>query len=238
MVLQLSSLINASFRLSKLDDLVGDNFQFYNQTTVPDSDPFDNCTLDSSGTHVSGIVGAIAINIATPGFIPPVPFTGVAPEATLGMYRVFGCVHDFTSNDIIAAAIYRAASDGADIISVSIEGGPTYSDEVDAYAATVVGKKGHIVLGQIGDDGAAGLYSTNAPGIAKGGFGVASFDNKNIIGPYLTVDGKKFPYFVGSSNGSFPFPASYGVVVNSKYTQLACRLSTDKTLTSSFLCVH
>ncbi len=45
----------------------------------------DNCSFIGYDTHASGIIGAVATNITSPGFIPPIPFTGVAPEATLGM---------------------------------------------------------------------------------------------------------------------------------------------------------
>ena len=44
---------------------------------------------------------------------------GVAPEATIGMYRVFGCEGD-ASDDVIMSAMQQAAENGADIISLSI----------------------------------------------------------------------------------------------------------------------
>lgn len=64
---------------------------------VPDDDPLD---CGGHGTHVSGIIGA---NAPT--------FTGVAPNATLGMYRVFGCTGG-TANDILIAAFIAAFNDG------------------------------------------------------------------------------------------------------------------------------
>ena len=76
-------------------DLVGDNYTG-NNLPVPDNDPLD---CNGHGTHVSGIIGA---NAPT--------FTGVAPNATLGMYRVFGCTGS-TSNDIIIAAFIAAFND-------------------------------------------------------------------------------------------------------------------------------
>jgi subtilisin family serine protease len=60
---------------------------------VPDSDPLD---CNGHGTHVSGIISA---NAPT--------FTGVAPNATLGMYRVFGCSGG-SANDILIAAFIAA----------------------------------------------------------------------------------------------------------------------------------
>jgi hypothetical protein len=55
-------------------------------------------------TSTIGIVGANAnatvIGTFGAGFQPPVPFTGVAPEVTLGAYRVFGC-DGGTTDDIM-----------------------------------------------------------------------------------------------------------------------------------------
>ncbi|CAF3826629.1 unnamed protein product [Rotaria sordida] len=65
-------------------DFVGDKFSASNPIPVPDNDPLDDCSAISHGTHVAGIIAANAIGISQPGFIPDVPFLGVAPEATLG----------------------------------------------------------------------------------------------------------------------------------------------------------
>lgn len=73
-------------------DFVGDDYDGTN-TPQPDSDPFD---CHGHGTHVSGTIGSNG----------PL-FFGVAPNATLGMYRVFGC-DGFTTTDILIAA-YSAA---------------------------------------------------------------------------------------------------------------------------------
>jgi minor extracellular serine protease Vpr len=81
-------------------DFVGDNYTGYN-LAVPDLYPLD---CNGHGTHVSGIVGANA----------PM-FTGVAPNATLGMYRVFGCSGG-TANDIIIAAFNAAYDDGGNYL--------------------------------------------------------------------------------------------------------------------------
>ncbi len=64
---------------------------------VPDSDPLD---CNGHGTHVSGIISA---NAPT--------FTGVAPNATLRMYRVFGCSGG-SANDILIAAFNTARKEG------------------------------------------------------------------------------------------------------------------------------
>jgi subtilisin family serine protease len=77
-------------------DFVGDNYTGYN-LGVPDPYPLD---CGGHGTHVSGIIGA---NAPT--------FTGVAPNATLGMYRVFGCSGS-AGNDVLIAAFSAAYQAG------------------------------------------------------------------------------------------------------------------------------
>ena len=77
-------------------DFVGDNYNGEN-TPKPDPYPFD---CGGHGTHVSGTIGANG----------PL-FYGVAPDATLGMYRVFGC-EGTTANDILIAAFSAAKQSG------------------------------------------------------------------------------------------------------------------------------
>ncbi|KAJ3192789.1 hypothetical protein HK101_005963 [Irineochytrium annulatum] len=202
------------FKVSKGYDLVGDNYGVANQTLQPDDDPIDNCSTESHGTHVAGIVAGDASNITATGFIPAVPWTGVAPNANIFAYKVFGCPADSTGTDVMAAAIYRAHNDGADLINLSIGGGPAYPDEADSFAAQEVGTQGSYVLGANGNDGASGIMTNGAPGNSIGGFGVASFDNVAVPTMYLSVDDAKFPYSVGQTNGAFQFDTPYEIVVN------------------------
>lgn len=57
-------------------DFVGDNYIGTN-APVPDSDPFSSCS--NHGTHTTGTVGALANEYG---------FSGAAPMATIGHYRV------------------------------------------------------------------------------------------------------------------------------------------------------
>ncbi|CAF3755063.1 unnamed protein product [Rotaria sp. Silwood1] len=65
-------------------DFVGDRFSASNPIPVSDDDPIDDCSASSHGTHVAGIIAANATEISQIGFMPIVPFLGVAPQATLG----------------------------------------------------------------------------------------------------------------------------------------------------------
>ncbi|KAI8832541.1 peptidase S8/S53 domain-containing protein [Chytridium lagenaria] len=152
------------------------------------------------GTHVAGIVGAEAINMPAGANRPATDFTGVAPGVTLGAYRVFGCPEDSTATDVIAAAIYMAARDGSDVINLSLGGGPVYADGADSYAAEVVGKAGHLVVAANGNSQASGLMTAGSPGVSRGGFGIASFDNAAVAQPAISVEGQIFPYFPAQAN--------------------------------------
>ncbi|KAJ3218459.1 hypothetical protein HDU67_005555 [Dinochytrium kinnereticum] len=194
-------------------DLVGDAYSA-SSPPVQDSDPLDNCSADSHGTHVAGIVAADATNLTKPEWATSVPFTGVAPEATLGAYRVFSCDGGGTASDIIAEAIYRAAADGADIINLSLGGGPVYNDFVTSVAASRVSAAGALVISANGNSGAQGTFVGGSPGTAAGGLGIASFDNLNVPKAFVEVASTKFEYNIGGNNGNFNFGVDYDVVIN------------------------
>lgn len=74
-------------------DLVGDKWTGLNNP-VPDDDPYDDCI--GHGTHVSGIIAAQPNKMN---------FTGVAPKAKLGMYKVFSCLGSGTTDDVLIKAL-------------------------------------------------------------------------------------------------------------------------------------
>ncbi|KAJ3332201.1 hypothetical protein HDU76_000974 [Blyttiomyces sp. JEL0837] len=175
----LSGGFGPGFKVSFGYDVVGDNYIGGTSTPIPDDDPFDNCQAESHGTHVAGIVGANAFNITSfnPADIPQFPFTGVAPDVTLGSFRVFGCSGGNT-NDIIASAIYKAADAGAHIINLSLGDGPDYSRSLADIAVDRVSQQGHIVVSAGGNDGAAGAFTTSSPAVAKKGLAFGSNNGK------------------------------------------------------------
>ncbi|KAJ3107301.1 hypothetical protein HDU97_004440 [Phlyctochytrium planicorne] len=198
------------FKVSFGYDLVGDN---YPESKIPDADPFDNCDYYAQGTFTAGIVGADARTFKTPRWKTDVPFTGVAPEVTLGAYRVSGCQGE-TATDVITEAIYRAAEDGADIISISYGSEPTYKDGPASDAATRVGAEKHYVFAAQGDNGYSGLMAGGSPSVAAGGFGVASFNNLESPKTYLTFGGKNYETNFGFNDAFFNFSSSYEIVAN------------------------
>jgi minor extracellular serine protease Vpr len=121
------------------------------------------------GTHVAGIVGAKAAEVGG--------VTGVAPDATLLAYRVFGC-NGSTSDDIIIAALERAFDDGARVVNMSLgDAFNNFAGAPDAQATQALVDHGVVVVAAAGNSGANGLFSTGAPSVAPGAISVASVNN-------------------------------------------------------------
>ena len=200
-------------------DLVGDDYDGSDSSTKPDEDPMDACSSDSHGTHVAGIIAADTSRVQDDSLRPAIDFTGTAPGVEIGAYRVFSCSEQGGSGtDIIAAAIYKAAYDGSHIINLSLGGGPAYADGASAVACEKVGKMGHYCVSANGNDGQSGEYTAGDPGVSRGGFGIGSTDNSEVIQSFITVEGENYPVNFGSAS-SDPFPKSFSladIVVSNK----------------------
>ncbi|KAL0942353.1 subtilisin-like protease [Colletotrichum truncatum] len=175
------------------DDYGGDSGFILN----PSSDPRPGCYDGFHGTHVAGIIGMdVSSNSSLfPGLI------GVAPRATLGMYRVFGC-SGFASDDAIMAAMQMSVEEGADVVSISIgEYGmwSGYPRSPLPGVAAALKAKGVAVIAAAGNSGTLGMFSINLPGGSDDALGVASVENS------------KFPtYPIRDSNGAeFRYGALY-----------------------------
>lgn len=169
-------------------DFVGDDFNAdpalpnYNPIATPDDDP-DDC--GGHGTHVAGIAA---------GNDTASSFRGVAPDAKLGAYRVFGCVGSTTS-EIMLHAMERAASDGMDIVNISIgASGMVWPNYPTAVAADRLSASGVVVTASQGNAGDKGIFYGGAPGIADGAIAVGSVDNTHVQQFTFDVAGKLYGY--------------------------------------------
>ncbi|KAM0514831.1 hypothetical protein ACHAPE_006506 [Trichoderma viride] len=149
---------------------------------VPDDDPLATCITGFHSTHVSGIIGAV--DAPGTGF----GLVGVAPEATLGMYRVFGCEGNAGTN-VIIDAIQRAAEEGVDIISMSI-GSLVYYEANSPYTTAVQNTiaKGIIVIPSAGNDGQYGPFAVSAPAVDPGVVSVGSIQSDIYLAVYHAED--------------------------------------------------
>ena len=149
-------------------DFVGDDYDASDPDLAepdPDDEPAD-CA--GHGTHVAGIVGARAESADG--------VTGVAPEATLGAYKVFGC-EGSTSAEVILQALEAALEDGMDVVNLSLGQAFQWPGYPTAEAADALAAEGVVVVASIGNSGEAGIWSASAPGVGEDVIGVASTDN-------------------------------------------------------------
>ncbi|PPQ73671.1 hypothetical protein CVT24_007332 [Panaeolus cyanescens] len=157
-------------------DFVGDAYTGKN-TPVPDDDPQD-CV--GHGTHVAGIIGA------NPGNAYGI--SGVAYEASLAGYRIFGCDGD-VSDDIIVASLLRGVADGMDILTLSLGGPEGWTEGTSTVVASRIAASGKIVTIAAGNDGASGSWYASGPGTAVDAISVASVENTVIPVQNATVHG-------------------------------------------------
>ncbi|KAL0075653.1 secreted subtilisin-like serine protease [Phycomyces blakesleeanus] len=176
-------------------DLVGNAYTGYN-TPVPDSDPIDSCTAESGasghGTHVSGIIA---------GYDAQTNFTGVAPQATLGMWRVFGCTGS-TGGDVLVKAFLMAYDAGMDVISVSIGEASAWTDGPDTIVAQRIAEDGIPFIVSASNSGADGAFTVGMPSTAKDVWSVASVDNNYYLVDLFKAStiADKIPYLTSSSS--------------------------------------
>ena len=178
-------------------DFVGNEYDGSNDP-LPDADPLDNCSKVAHGTHVAGIIAANASSLSS-GPYATLPFTGVAPGVTIGAYRVFGCSGS-TGNDVVVAAAYQAAADGADVLNLSLGNDPEYADSYFATALSRISAAGHIVVQANGNSGRGGILSSSSVGSEV--LSIASFGNLVYYSAKatVTVDGVSYPCNLGKNN--------------------------------------
>ncbi|KAJ1830135.1 hypothetical protein LPJ63_005127 [Coemansia sp. RSA 2711] len=154
-------------------DLVGDH-----STANPNPTPMD-CI--GHGTHVSGIIMASGTQVR-----------GVAPKATMGMYRVFPCSDSEgganSDDSVIIKAMELALKDGMDVVSMSLGTTGEWAESRSAVAAANLVAKGVIVVAASGNDGESGLLTSNSPAIGKGVISVGSVNNWSYKAPYIEVN--------------------------------------------------
>ncbi|KAJ7497612.1 subtilisin-like protease [Mycena latifolia] len=201
-------------------DFVGNNFTGEN-TPVPDNDPLDECF--GHGSHVAGIIGASPNN--------SLGISGVAYEASLASYRIFGCTGT-TSDDLITAALILAYNQKMDVLTLSLGGGKGWTEGTGNVVASRIAAQGRVVTVSAGNTGAEGAWYTADPAGGIGVISVASVDN--IVSPVqnATVQGvarDPIPYFMAlplNVIGALPI---YATSTNISQPDDACNPLPDST---------
>ncbi|KAH7360268.1 subtilisin-like protease [Rhexocercosporidium sp. MPI-PUGE-AT-0058] len=169
-------------------DFIGDS---YDETGIPvtDDDPLATCVGGGHGTHVAGTIG-----MQDPAS-SPFGLVGVAPEADLGMYRVFGCSGS-APGDVLMLAFEQASADKVDVLSISL-GSYLLWEEEDPFQTitSALEAQGTAVVVANGNNGA---YAGNpsSPAIGKGVIAVGSVQNSHYPTVYGGKDsrGRSFKY--------------------------------------------
>ncbi|KAF7376432.1 Subtilisin-like protease [Mycena sanguinolenta] len=183
-------------------DLVGDAFNGQN-APEPDNDPLDEC--NGHGTHVAGIIGASPDN--------DMGINGVASNASLFSYRIFGCI-GYTTDDIITTALIQGYNEKMDILTLSLGGPSGWTEGTASVVASRIAAQGRVVTAAAGNDGQEGAWYTSDPGGGIGVISVASVDN--IVSSVQNasvqgVDHDPIPYFMAlplNATGDWPIYAT------------------------------
>ena len=134
-----------------------------------DSRPDDYSPRDRDG-HGTAVASCAAADLNS-GLVS---FTGIAPKAYLGNYKIYGSpgVNDSTADDVILQALEDAFLDGMDVVNFS-SGGPAFSGPLDsgsvcgndagvpcdlvAQTFETLAQKGLIIVAAAGNEGADGV---------------------------------------------------------------------------------
>ncbi|KAM0327552.1 hypothetical protein ACHAQA_005843 [Verticillium albo-atrum] len=144
-------------------DFVGDDnyWPYPGEERQPDNDPLD---FAGHGTHVSGTIAGKSKE-----------FTGVAPEATIYSYKVFG-PNEGTGEEVLIEAFLRAYDDGVDIITASVGSIGGWSNNAWALVASRIVDQGVVVTIAAGNSGDVGPFFASSGASGENVLAVASVD--------------------------------------------------------------
>src|SRR5947209_313842 len=165
-------------------DYVGDAYNAgdpKHNVPQPDPDPLD---CNGHGSHVAGIAAGEGVLSDGSTYTGPYDNTtfnhsfkvgpGIAPEASILAYRVFGC-SGTVDNSIVVAALNQAMIDGANVVNMSL--GSPFGRADDPEVATVdqLSAAGVTVVASAGNNG-TNAYLIGAPAAADSAIAVAAMD--------------------------------------------------------------
>lgn len=167
----------------------------YNITNrSPNYDPMD---CQGHGTHVAGIIAGDNEQL-----------TGVAPNATLYSYKIFGCGGG-TTEDVLMAALQQAYSDGVNIITASVGlGGQGFLTGPANLMASRMVEDGIFVSIAAGNNGEEGPRYPSSPGSGQFVTAVASAESDILVTWIATAQSSS------GENFTFQYITTAGVAPN------------------------
>ena len=177
-----------------------------------DSRPDDYSPRDRDG-HGTAVASCAAGEINT-GILT---FSGFAPKAYLGNYKIYGSpgVNDSTSDDVIIQALEDAYKDGMDVINFS-SGGPAFSGPLDsgsvcgnpasvpcdlvAQTFETLARQGVVIVAAAGNEGFDGVNprlptynSISSPADAPSVIAAGAVTNSHMFGEVVSAAGPGAP---------------------------------------------
>ena len=163
-------------------DFVGDDYDAGDPTSVPQPDP-NPLDCNGHGTHTAGTVAGDGVLDDGSTYTGPYDSTtvsshdwnvgpGVAPEAEIYAYRVFGCEG---SSNVVDLAIDRAVADHVDVITMSLGSDLGGVDDPTTVAAENAAAAGITVVAAAGNAGPGG-YIVSSPSTGPHVLSVAALD--------------------------------------------------------------
>ncbi|MCK5847766.1 MAG: S8 family serine peptidase [Caldisericia bacterium] len=154
--------------------------------------------LSNHGTHVAGIIAGNG----EPGFVAGSSNgSGVAPEASLMIYKVFSNSEKNTGDAAIIMALEQAVIDKCDVVNLSLGKNYGWSSEPLAEACNAVAKSGVIVVCSAGNSGNRNenlnRFPIHSPGSGSDSISVASSDATLKDGFYFKAEDEKLHFAIG-----------------------------------------
>ncbi|HWC96833.1 MAG TPA: S8 family serine peptidase [Candidatus Sulfopaludibacter sp.] len=170
---------------------------------LPSSDP-DVSMADHVGHGTA--TASVAAGVSNAG--PLATISGVAPQAWIGAYKVFGTpgYNDFTTSDAVILALEDAVNDGMDVISMSIGStlAPRLESDMEAQVMDLVSAMGVIVVVAAGNNG-SDPFTISSPADAPSVIAVGAVNNDRLFADSLVLpDGSSLIAVPGSA----PYEAS------------------------------
>ena len=211
-------------------DLVGDDYNSDDPTSVPRPDP-NPLDCNGHGTHVAGTAAGFGVTSGGSTYTGPYDTTtysqsflvgpGVAPKADLYAVRVFGC---FGSTNVVVDAIDWAVDHDMDVINMSLGSDFGTSDSADALAADNAAKAGVVVVASAGNGGNL-RYISGTPASSSRAISVAATEtvattpSANVALPAAGGDAARTILAINANGATYtsPFNGTVKVVLGGDF---------------------